>query len=141
VSSQVSWLSVTQQAIRVAGKWPGQPRPRVRRGALEWVGQLQPTSLSPSYTVSLTYKTGSPPKVHIRNPILDPGLREALPHVYEGDRLCLYTPGEWDESMWLSETIIPWTAEWLFHYEIWRATGRWEGGGHAYAESDRAPAK
>lgn len=33
--------------------------------------------------------------------------------------------------MLLSTTVVPWTAEWLIHYEVWLATGQWTGGGHA----------
>ena len=29
----------------------------------------------------------------------------------------------------IAETIIPWASEWLLHYEIWLATGEWQGGG------------
>jgi hypothetical protein len=53
------------------------------------------------------------------------------PHLYPGDRLCLYRPGtgEWNRRMLLVETIVPWAAEWLLHYELWLATGEWFGGG------------
>jgi hypothetical protein len=43
--------------------------------------------------------------------------------------LCLYYPGHWKPEMLLSTTIVPWTAEWLMHYELWLATGHWAGGG------------
>lgn len=29
----------------------------------------------------------------------------------------------------ISDTIIPWTSEWLLHYEYWVLTGIWQGGG------------
>jgi hypothetical protein len=29
----------------------------------------------------------------------------------------------------IADTIVPWTAEWLVHYEIWLMTGEWYGGG------------
>lgn len=74
--------------------------------------------------------------MYVLDPVLDPGHRATLPHVYENDRLCLYTPGEWYPTMWLSQTILPWTSEWLFHYEVWRTTDRWVGGGHVYAPPD-----
>jgi hypothetical protein len=32
--------------------------------------------------------------------------------------------------MLLSTTILPWTAEWLMHYELWLISGHWSGGGH-----------
>ena len=31
--------------------------------------------------------------------------------------------------MYIADTIVPWTAEWLAHYEIWLATDDWRGGG------------
>jgi hypothetical protein len=30
----------------------------------------------------------------------------------------------------IADTIIPWTSEWLFFYELWLASGEWHGGGH-----------
>ena len=32
-------------------------------------------------------------------------------------------------SLVFADTLVPWTIEWLFHYEIWLATGTWCGGG------------
>jgi len=32
--------------------------------------------------------------------------------------------------MLIADTIIPWASEWLFHYEIWKVTKTWHGGGH-----------
>ena len=37
----------------------------------------------------------------------------ALPHVYHGDRLCLYYPGDWKHGMLLACTVVPWISEWL----------------------------
>jgi hypothetical protein len=25
--------------------------------------------------------------------------------------------------MWITETIIPWTSEWVFHHKLWRVGG------------------
>ncbi|GAB3967002.1 hypothetical protein GCM10027615_15560 [Plantactinospora veratri] len=55
------------------------------------------------------------------------------PHVYPADELCLYYPGGWKQNMLLSTTVVPWTAEWLMHYELWLVTGRWSGGGHTHS--------
>jgi hypothetical protein len=43
--------------------------------------------------------------------------------------LCLYDWREqpWKESRHLHDTIIPWTAEWLLYYEIYKMTGKWIG--------------
>jgi hypothetical protein len=43
---------------------------------------------------------------------------------------------EWHPSMLLVETIIPWTTEWLAHYELWKRTHQWYGDGDA---SDAEP--
>jgi hypothetical protein len=124
-------LTLTQQALGIRRLWPGEIS--IRRNKVIWVGQLQPTAVSPSYKLRMAYRTGEMTRVHVLDPILDPGHRDRLPHVYDGDRLCLYTPGEWDRSMQIATTIIPWTAEWLFHYELWKATDHWAGGGDVYS--------
>lgn len=51
--------------------------------------------------------------------------------MYADNRPCLYWPrtAEWDGSMLLAEVVVPWTSEWLAHYEIWLATGKWHGRG------------
>ena len=58
-----------------------------------------------------------------------------IPHTYaydgEGTRLCLWWPKgrEWVPHMKLTDTFIPWTAEWLHFFELWLKTGEWLGGG------------
>jgi hypothetical protein len=121
--------------MAIRAMWPA-PVPRLHRGHLVWIGKLQPTPVSPTYTVRLRYD-GSYPQVHVLDPKLDPGHQMRLPHVYSGDELCLCTPGEWRRSMSLATTVIPWIAEWLLHYELWLATDGWSGGGHVYAPPDR----
>jgi hypothetical protein len=96
-----------------------------------WVGPLQPTPISRVYKVKVEYQAGwTRPKVTV----LEPPLREpdgpALPHVFPGEKLCLHFPGEWRPNQLIASTIMPWISEWLLHYEIWKATGEWRGGGH-----------
>jgi len=59
----------------------------------------------------------------------------SLPHTFPSDRLCLYWRGQWDASMSIAKTIVPWTSEWLLHYELWQITGKWLGGGHEASDS------
>jgi hypothetical protein len=96
---------------------------------LHWTGDLQPTRDSRLYKVRITYRLGKHPQVKVLTPELDTGLARTLPHVFRYDNLCLYRDGEWATSMLLAETIVPWSSEWLLHYEIWKATGEWYGGG------------
>jgi hypothetical protein len=129
VSSKV--LSVHEQLARMRGMFP-RFRSRVQDGALIATGDIQPTSLSPTYRVRLQYRAGSAPDVIVLSPALRP--REPagrLKHVYAGNRLCLYLPGadEWTPDQSLAHTVVPWICEWLFYYEMWHATGVWLGGG------------
>jgi hypothetical protein len=103
-----------------------------------WRGPLRP--LARTYEIGIVYF----PRLRfggaiIANPwiiveVLDPligldprGTGEKPPHIYEdpgranGWSLCLYDPraGQWGPDRPIAETIIPWTAEWLFFYEGW----------------------
>ena len=42
----------------------------------------------------------------------------------------LHLHDEWNADMLISESVVPWTSEWLLHYELWLATDEWLGGGH-----------
>ncbi len=72
--------------------------------------------------------------------VLEPNLSQLaggkkLPHIYphsgRGTELCLWFPKsrDWTPQMKFAETHIPWAAEWLYYFEVWLATGVWEGGG------------
>ena len=51
-------------------------------------------------------------------------------------QICLYRHREFTKDKFLANTIIPWTVEWLYFYEIWLATGEWCGGGEHPGESE-----
>jgi hypothetical protein len=100
-----------------------------------WKGSITPTPISRTYTIKLTYSNRDGVNVYVVKPKPLPCAKgkSSLPHVYsqEKQRLCLYLPGdqEWDESKHIAKTIIPWTSEWLFYYELWMVAGEWLGGG------------
>jgi hypothetical protein len=109
-------------------------RGTVRGGELACTVFLQPTPASRHYTARIAYRHQRRPRVTITDPPLAVHPRAtALPHVYSGGDLCLYLPGEWKEDMLLADTILPWTSEWLLHYELWLVTGHWAGSGHDHA--------
>ncbi len=104
----------------------------IRRGVLVCRGAIKPTALNRTYRVRIEYRARRAPVSFVE----DPPLRrrrpdERIPHTYERDRPCLYFPGvnEWRSDKRIAHTIIPWLSEWLFYYEVWRATGEWLGGG------------
>lgn len=100
-----------------------------------WEGELQPSALSSCYTIRIEYTLGYHPNVYVISPMPLP-LAEGkieLPHVYdhEKQRLCIYYKlgKEWHPNKMIVDTVIPWTSEWLLHYEFWVLTGEWNGGG------------
>ncbi len=87
------------------------------------------------------------PQVHVLSPDLQLlAGDDKLPHIHRqkesGTHLCLWFPkkGEWQPQMKLTETYIPWTAEWLMYFEDWLVTRNWAGGGvHPEPRPGRAP--
>jgi hypothetical protein len=125
-------LSVGEQFARIRGLYPHFYCRATKNGLLIAEGDIRPTARSVAYRVRIEYRTYQPPDVYVLSPKLKP--REEggrLPHVYPGNRLCLYLPGvgEWTSEMSLAHTLVPWISEWLFFYETWRALGVWLGGG------------
>jgi len=100
------------------------------KNKLHWTYSLSPTDLSPIYKVKIEYSLRSSPEVFVVEPKLITRENESLQHVYRSEpfpKLCLYFPGdnEWNKKMLLAHTIVPWTCEWLYFYEIWLITGKW----------------
>jgi hypothetical protein len=131
-------INLGRQLAAVKSALP-EARGTVRAGELRCTAVLQPTPASRRYTAWLTYRHRRVPRVAIIDPplVLHPGAT-SLPHVYSNGDLCLYLPGQWKESMFLAETILPWTSQWLLYYELWLITGHWMGTGHDHPVADLA---
>lgn len=97
------------------------------RGEARWQGTIRPTDVSETYATTLTYRLHRRPRVHVGG-LVKRG-DEAIPHLHRDGSLCLHLPNEWNASMIIAETIVPWAALWLYHYEVWHATAQWQGGG------------
>ena len=121
-------VSILRQGVDLSAMFPGS-RLKMERAKLIWTGGLRPTRRSDRYEVNVLYNLCFEPEVRILFPSLVP--RDGfLPHYYhDTERLCLYDAGkhQWDPSMMLGDTIIPWTSEWLYFYELWRGTRKWYG--------------
>jgi hypothetical protein len=98
---------------------------------------LSPSEASRVYICELHVPPG---KDSPRMIVVEPDLRvlaggRKLPHIYpfdgRGVYLCLWKPKykEWDWSMRLSETYIPWTLRWLWYFEDWLQSDDWAGSG------------
>ena len=60
----------------------------------------------------MTYTLEDKPRAWIMEPTLQK-IDGRLIHSFAGDRLCLYLPrpGEWCGSMYLADTMVPWTSD------------------------------
>jgi hypothetical protein len=114
------------------------------RNGVNWKGTICPSDFARSYTVELNYLIGASPKVWVRELDLKQLANgRSLPHVYDQktQRLCLYLPdcGFWRPTMAIACTIIPWTALWLYNFEIWLVTDVWHTKGeHPDVSSDKS---
>jgi hypothetical protein len=111
--------------------------------SLRWEGDMLPSALSERYKVRMDYQLSKRPEVRVLSPELRSLDRRRPPHLFAEGTLCLfrYKYEEWDSSMPLAETVIPWTSLWLFHYETWLATGRWPGSNQEHPAENREKGK
>jgi hypothetical protein len=121
--------TLAEQAFQL-GRLPLAHTSSVKAGRLHWEGELRPTERSERYLVAIDYAPPGIPDISVLWPRLERPGGGVLPHTYEGDRLCLFYPGEWRRTMRIDTTIVPWISEWLLFYELWLFTGDWLGGGH-----------
>jgi len=119
-------LSMAQQALGLRSVFPD-AHVGLKPQRLRWTGQLQPSDLSRAYNVRLDYRQGRYPAVRVLAPKLESAETGFLPHTYDNGTLCLHDVGQWNAAMLIVDTIVPWTSEWLLHYETWLATGEWFG--------------
>ena len=122
-------LSMAQQALGLRSVFPDADV-ALKPESLRWTGRLQPSDLSRAYTVRVDYKRGRYPAVRVLVPELVATEAGFLPHTYDDGTLCLHSVGQWNGAMLIVDTVVPWTAEWLLHYEMWLATGEWFGDCH-----------
>jgi hypothetical protein len=111
---------------------------------VQWEGTLRPAPFSREYFVIIKYTLGHPPICVVKDPdlsVLAEGRK--IPHIYrnqtgiKGTQLCLYLPvikqknkiSEWQPTMLLSDTILPWASVWLLYFEFWLHNDVWDGGG------------
>jgi hypothetical protein len=118
---------------------------------VQWEGTIQPTPISREYRVVVKYTLSHPPICIVKDPDIS-ALAEGrkIPHTYrnhtgiKGTQLCLYLPAikrknkvsEWQPTMFLANTILPWASIWLLYFEFWLSSDVWDGGGVEHDESE-----
>jgi|LSQX01.2.fsa_nt_gb hypothetical protein len=105
----------------------------VQRSVLSCVVAITPSDQSDTYKVRIVQKEGNHPKIWLLFPNLQTREGRKPPHLYSNSDkdgnpcLCVYYPreGEWNNTMFIAETIVPWISTWLNAYEFWVITGKW----------------
>ena len=94
--------------------------------ALVCEGNIHPTVYSPFYEIRVVYRFSQSPQVYILNPKIE---IDAATHFYKEGNLCLFYPKDepWKSTFRVADKIIPWVAEWLVFYELYKIDGVWYG--------------
>ena len=124
-------LNLGMQMLRMQQKHP-QLNAQIRRGEITWIGPWLPEELCNTYLVKVRYKLNRRPQISIISPRLELAAgRTKLPHVYQGgqDDICIHSREDWNASLLIADTIMPWLSQWLYFYEVWAQTGHWHGKG------------
>jgi hypothetical protein len=140
---KIPGLTLARQKVELERVYPDSAV-HIHAGKLEWSAIVKPTVFSKEYEIKIEYKMERSPIIWLVGVDLDPEDAQKIPHKYEVKveekkvRLCLFMPKykEWDKYMFIADTIVPWTIEWLYFYEIWQITGEWKGGGEHPQEID-----
>lgn len=127
--------SLALQRKKIKQDWPDGKFKSFSYKKFTWIVKIKPTSISRNYDIRLECEVSKPPRVYLYGENLRNLEDRDFPHIYRRDinkhevQLCLALPKEFNYSMFVADTIIPWTVEWLFYYEIWLYSGSWYGGG------------
>ncbi len=111
---------------------------QARPGVLECIGDIQPCPECETYRVQIKLSKSGIPRVKI----LSPRIRwQSAIHLYLDERLCLYDHRDqpWMVNDNLYEKIIPWTAEWLVYYELFKLDGKWLGPEATHGNAPKKP--
>lgn len=128
--------SLHSQIVRMQNRWAFEIR--FSDTHVRWEGHLRGFQMPYRVRIHWNHKQLLTPYVQLVDPPLTP--REGvgfdkIPHLMrditnpEQSGLCLYDPegNEWDATMLIADTTIPWAADWLKHYELWHYDGTWRG--------------
>ncbi|ABA81690.1 hypothetical protein GQF56_21215 [Rhodobacter sphaeroides] len=129
-------LSLEAQIRRMRAKWPEFRPGVIGSTSISWMGPLRGFQMD--YTVLVRWSVGQTPKAIVVSPQLRPRVGTAfidIPHLIldvenpEDSPLCLFDPeaGEWNDTLSVADTILPWASEWLHNYELWHLDGVWRG--------------
>jgi hypothetical protein len=103
----------------------------ITKDVLTWRGKLTPDYFSRAYDIEIVYKAFTRPIIRVSLIGMEIPVQKNEIHMYDDhdSSLCLFDneKKEWKPNMALAKSIVPWTCEWLYFYEIWLITRRWLG--------------
>ena len=126
-------ISLSNQLIRIKQEYKNfDPKNTIyKNNEIKVRLKIVPTPDSDEYIVDIKYKLDSSPRILLISPKLKT-FNGIKPHHLYGEedgcpRLCLYYPKnkEWTKNDYIADKIIPWISTWLFAYEYWLITGKW----------------
>ena len=128
------------QLTRMSSRWPDfEFDLSIDKTTMIWEGKLRGFQKFYRVSVQWRFRTAAVmPYVFILDPMLRPrpgGRYEDIPHLMFNSRLptesalCLFDPDakEWDPTLLIADTTVPWASEWLHYYECWHLDGVWRG--------------
>lgn len=124
-------ISLPRQVAKLKRTYGNISNVIIGKGILSFDISIRPLETSATYLVRVEYHTNFMPKAYLMSPCLAKYNGKYPHHVYDTkkgySRLCFYNPkvNEWDNSMYLADTVVPWLTSWLFAYEFWQITGQW----------------
>lgn len=126
-------LPLPVQCMHLTATYPNSWAKPVRHG-FDWFMKMRPKADSPEYIIKIELRENCVPQVRVvdPNPLPLAEGKTEYEHMYKPQSkqvLCLFYKDEWLPHMRVSDTMVPWAAEWLLNYEYWLITGKWEGGG------------
>lgn len=130
--------SLAQRVIALRALGLASSTARLLQGReLQFHFSISPSSVGRFYKCMLRLRPDSraPDMLVLAPNLLALAGKDPIPHVYQhpgpGVKLCLWWPKqrEWVPQLKLTQTLIPWTAEWLWYFEDWLTTRDWAGGG------------
>lgn len=130
-----SRISLDEQVRLMKFYYPDGTIEFIKNRGFIWFGELRSSPLGDLYKIKIVFEIRKKPEVFVVEPekLKMANGKFKLPHVYDNtkQKLCLFYPDdkEWNTSKMIASTIVPWTIEWLYHYELWVILGKWMGGG------------
>lgn len=116
-----------QQHGYMMSRYP-QFKMRGRDRSVSWTGTLEPVA-GKVFTIRIDYPEYGRPRVYL----VDPPMADGCPHTWGRGEMCVFWPDDpenegWETDSWVADTIVPWSATWLYFYDHWRETGQpWAG--------------